>query len=103
MNILLSLFVFKSVLFFPEVRKPDLDFDEACWFDYCLSGYYFKGFFSDSISALVPCCELGCMFSLRITFQFREEAPSLLMKIIVTVWFGFGFLNYTSVCPEVLY
>lgn len=48
-------------------------------------------------------CELGIMFSLRITFQFRDEAMNLLMKITVTVWFDFGFLNYTSVRPEVLY
>lgn len=47
--------------------------------------------------------ELGCVFSLRITFQFRDEAMNLLMKITVTVWFGFGFLNYTSVRPEVLH
>lgn len=48
-------------------------------------------------------CELGCMFSLRITFQFRDEVMNLLMKITVTVWFGFGFLNYISVHPEVLH
>lgn len=62
-----------------------------------------SGFCSVSISASVPRCELGCTFSLRIPFQFREETMNLLMKIIVTVWFGFGFLNYTSVCPEVLH
>lgn len=47
-------------------------------------------------------CELGCMFSVRITFQSRDEAINLLMKVTVTVRFGFGFLNYTSVRPEVL-
>lgn len=48
-------------------------------------------------------CELECVFSLRITFQFRDEAVNLLMKITVTVWFDFAFLNYNSVRPEVFH
>lgn len=48
-------------------------------------------------------CELGCVFSLRIAFQFRDEAIQLLMRITVTVWFDFGFLNYNSVHPEVFH
>lgn len=30
-------------------------------------------------------CEFGCMFSLRITFQFRDEVMNLLMKISYSV------------------